>query len=78
MIYAINVDRQMPVKTLPSRNYYLFICIPDICRICLNQKCVLKRHQQKVHESQMNYARIIGDKQLEDELKRKYRGEYMK
>ena len=57
---------------------YGFIFVPDICRICLNQKCVLKRHQQKVHESQMNYARIIGDKQLEDELKRKYRGEYRK
>ena len=26
----------------------------------------------------MNYTRIIGDKQLEDEFKRKYRGEYRK
>ena len=28
--------------------------------------------------SEINYARIIGDKRLEDELKRKYRGEYRK
>ena len=26
--------------------------------------------------SEINYTRIIGDKQLQDELKRKYRGEY--
>ena len=28
--------------------------------------------------SEMNYTRIIGDKQMDDELKRKYRGEYRK